>query len=154
MINTKKVREFREYLRHFERELDIQNSTNCCSGVTLSQCHALMELDKKDNITLKDLSEKLFLDKSTLSRTIEGLVNLGLVERETPKSNRRTIIIKLTVQGISVCKKINSENDTYFQEVLNSLPEEHEQIFFDSFKTIVSKIMTINNIKKLRKDNK
>ena len=152
MINTKKIREFRGYLRHFERELDIQNSTNCCCGVTLSQCHVLMELDKEDDITLKDLSEKLFLDKSTLSRLIEGLVNLGLVERETPKSNRRTIKIKLTGQGISVCKKINSYNDKYFQEVFNSLPEEHEQIFFDSFKIIVSKIIKINKIKKLKED--
>ncbi|MCJ7446228.1 MAG: MarR family transcriptional regulator [Bacteroidales bacterium] len=151
MISAEKVREFRGYLRHFERELDIQNSPNCCCGVTLSQCHTLLELDKGDNITLKDLSEKLVLDKSTLSRIIEGLVNLGLVDRETPKSNRRTIKIKLTGQGASVCKKINSDNDTYFREVLNSLPEENMQIFLDSFETIISKMIVKNNIKKLIK---
>ncbi len=147
MISKERVREFRGYLRLFERGLDLQNGVICCCGVTLAQCHTLMELDKEDNITLKDLSEKLFLDKSTLSRTIEGLVNQGLVERETPKSNRRTIMIRLTKQGISVCKKINSDNDKYYQDVLNSLSEEKIQMFFDSFNTIVFKMMEINKNK-------
>lgn len=145
MINKEKIKEFRGYLRHFEREIETQNSSNCCFGVTLSQCHTLMELDKEDNVSLKDLSKRLYIDKSTLSRIIEGLVNLGLVDRETPKSNRRTIIIKLTEQGVSVCNKINTENNLYYQKVLNSLSKEQFQLFFDSFKIIISRMIEANN---------
>ena len=140
MKNIEKVIEFRRYLRHFEREIEIQNSSNCCCGVTLSQCHTLMELDKQDNISLKDLSERLYLDKSTLSRIVEGLVNLGLVNREIPKTNRRTILIRLTKQGASVCKKINTGNNLYFQKVLKSLSKEQLQGFLDSFKIIVTRM--------------
>jgi DNA-binding MarR family transcriptional regulator len=147
MVNTEKVVEFREDLRHFEREIEIQNNSNCCCGVTLTQCHTLMELDKQDNISLKDLSERVSLDKSTLSRIVEGLVNLGLVDREIPKNNRRTILIKLTKQGISVCEKINIGNNLYFQEILDSLSKEQMQIFLDSFKIIVSKMIEVNNKK-------
>ena len=145
MIAAEKVIDFREHLRHFEREIEFQNSSNCCFGVTLTQCHTLMELDKQDNISLKDLSERLYLDKSTLSRIVEGLVNLGLVDRDIPKNNRRTIIIKLTEQGISVCKKINTSNNLYFQKVLDSLSKDQLQIFLDSFKTIVTKMIEMNN---------
>lgn len=147
MAAIEKVIDFREHLRHFEREIEIQNSSNCCCGVTLAQCHALMELDKQDNISLKALSERLYLDKSTLSRIVESLVNLGLVDREIPKNNRRTILIKLTKQGISVCEKINTDNNLYFQKVLDSLSKEQLQIFLDSFKTIVSKMSEANNKK-------
>jgi DNA-binding MarR family transcriptional regulator len=147
MITTEKVLDFRSYLRHFEREIEIQNSSNYCCGVTLTQCHTLMELDKQDNISLKDLSERLYLDKSTLSRIVEGLVNQGLVDREIPKNNRRTILITLTKKGISVCKKINTDNNLYFQKVLDSLSKKQLQIFLDSFKIIVSKMIEVNNEK-------
>ena len=147
MIATEKLIEFREHLRHFEREIEIQNSSNCCCGVTLTQCHTLMELDKQDNISLKDLSERLYLDKSTLSRIVEGLVNIGLVDREIPKNNRRTILIKLTKKGVSVCEKINKDNNLYFQKVLDSLSKDQLQIFFDSFKKIVTKMIEVNSKK-------
>jgi DNA-binding MarR family transcriptional regulator len=146
-MTTERIMNFREHLRHFERAIEIQNSSNCCCGVTLTQCHTLMELDKQDNISLKDLSERLYLDKSTLSRIVEGLVNLGLVDRDIPKNNRRTILIKLTKQGISVCKKINTANNLYFQKVLDSLSKEQLQIFLDSFKTIVLTMIEVNGEK-------
>jgi|WetSurMetagenome_2_1015567.scaffolds.fasta_scaffold1040266_1 DNA-binding MarR family transcriptional regulator len=145
MLSIEKVIEFREYLRHFEREIGIQNSSNCCCGVTLSQCHTLLELEKEDNISLKDLAVRLYLDKSTLSRIIEDLVNLGFVDREIPKTNRRSILIKLTKQGASVCKRINYSNNSYFQGVLESLSKEQLQIFLVSFKIIVSKMIEENN---------
>jgi DNA-binding MarR family transcriptional regulator len=145
MIPAEKITDFRKYLRHFEREVETQNISNNCCGVTLTQCHTLLELDHHDNISLKELSQKLGLDKSTLSRIVEGLVNLGLVDREVPKNNRRTIKIKLTKQGISVCNKINTANNLYFQNVLNSLSKEQLPIFLDSFKTIVSKMKEMNN---------
>ncbi|MDA3883946.1 MAG: MarR family transcriptional regulator [Bacteroidales bacterium] len=147
MVSIEKVKEFREYLRHFEREIEIQNSSNCCCGVTLTQCHTLMELDKQDNVSLKKLAERLYQDKSTVSRIVEGLVSLGLVDRVIPQNNRRMILIILTKQGISVCKKINAGNNQYFQNVLNSIPQEQLLIFVDSFKTIVSKMSEANNKK-------
>lgn len=144
-MTTEKVIKFRDHLRHFEREIEIQNSSNCCCGVTLTQCHTLMDLAKQDNISLKDLSERLYLDKSTLSRIVEGMVNLGLVDREIPKNNRRTVLITLTKQGISVCKKINTGNNLYYQNVLDSLSKEQLQIFLESFKIVVSKMIKLNN---------
>ena len=105
-MSTIDVRNFRQNLRHFERELNVQNNSGCCCGVTLAQCHALMELHNKDSIQLKELSEKLYLDTSTVSRTIENLFNQNLVSREIPKNNRRATLIKLTEQGQDVCKTI------------------------------------------------
>ena len=65
------VRKFREILRGSERELDRQNNSSCCCGVTVSQCHALMELSKSDQIRLIQLSAQLATDKSAASRSRE-----------------------------------------------------------------------------------
>ena len=137
-------RVFRQYLRHFERELDIQNNSSCCCGVTLTQCHTLMELYDQGNVQLNILSEKLFLDKSTVSRTVETLVNQGLVEREIPKQDRRTTNIKLTKNGLDVCEIIHKGNDAYYKEALEAIPVSILPDFIRGFEIIVTKMRELN----------
>lgn len=138
------ARVFRKYLRHFERELDIQNNSSCCCGVTVTQCHTLMELYDQGNIQLNILSEKLNLDKSTVSRTIETLVNQGLVEREIPKQNRRTTNIKLTKKGLGVCNTIHNGNDAYYKEALSEIPKNILPKFTEGFEILINKMIELN----------
>ena len=144
-MDSDTVRKFRENLRVFERELDIQNNSGCSCGVTLSQCHALMELSKTNNITLSQLSEKLSLDKSTVSRTVESLVNNELITRTIPKENRRITKLTLTKMGIAVCKQINTGNDDYYEKALNSIPDVELPVFFKSFETLVNYMKKVNS---------
>ncbi len=143
-MDTGIIRKFRENLRLFERELDCQNNSACCCGVTLPQCHALMELSKENIMTLNYLSEKLTLDKSTVSRTIESLVNNELVSRTIPKENRRITNLSLTKKGIDACKEINTGNDDYYRKALKSIPKEELPIFLKSFETIVNNMNKLN----------
>lgn len=141
------IRRFRENIRHIERELNIQNNSNCCHGASLAQCHTLLELFSHKSINLNELSERLYLDKSTVSRTIEGLVKNGLVNRSIPKENRRKIIISLTEKGIGICNQINRDNDSYFGAVLDSIPEKEFPIFLKSFEILVKKMIKSNREK-------
>lgn len=139
------VRRFREILRIFERELDIQNNSGCCCGVTLSQCHALMELSDKNKISLNQLSEKLSVDKSAVSRTIENLVNKEFVARTIPKENRRVTNLSLTKTGMDVCNQINTGNDDYYFKALSSIPEDELEVFLRSFENLAIYMNTLNN---------
>ncbi len=85
-----KIREFRKALRQLERLIDSQQKF-CCNGVTLAQCHALLEVEELGQATTGQLADSLNLDKSTLSRTIDGLVNLRLLERLSDPKDRRII---------------------------------------------------------------
>jgi DNA-binding MarR family transcriptional regulator len=124
------IKKFREILRRFEREIFVQNTESCCNGVTLAQCHTLLEIDSKNKESVTELSKSLGLDKSTVSRTIDGLVNIGLVDRTIPAENRRMTMLELTDEGKSVCCSINSKNDKYFLDILSILsePEKEELI--------------------------
>lgn len=141
------AREFRNTLRIFERELGIQNQSKCCGGVTVTQCHLLMELDKRNNITLNELADQLHLDKSTVSRTVETLVNNGLVDRTIPKNNRRTTLISLTDKGKILCNTINQGNDDYYSKVLDSIPIPIRGNFYEGFKAMAQAMEDINNSK-------
>ncbi len=113
------VRKFRETLRRFERLIEgrLRASAGCC-GVSLAQCHALLEIEALGRPALNELAQSLELDKSTLSRTVEGLVRLGLVARAAHAADRRSVSLSLTEKGRQTCARINRENDALFTRVL------------------------------------
>ena len=143
-MEQKTIRRFRDILRHFERELNLTNDSNCSPGVSLAQCHTLLELDSHDHITVNELSDRLDLDKSTVSRTIEGLVRIGLVHRDIPEENRRKVRISLSKNGKGVCRQVNRENDAYFEDVLGSIPEQDLPVFLKSFDIMIHKMIQLN----------
>jgi DNA-binding MarR family transcriptional regulator len=144
-VDIKTIRKFRANLRKFERIIEDQKDTSCCCGVTVSQCHALMELDELDDLTVNELSEKLDLDKSTVSRIIESLVQSNFVSRENPKDNRRIAMIALTRKGKLVCDQINDLNDQYVEKILNAVPGKDLPVFLRSFEKIIN-TMSKNDI--------
>jgi DNA-binding MarR family transcriptional regulator len=142
------VRKFRENIRHVERELNIQGNANCCEGVTLSQCHTLLELQlHKKSISLNDLSDRLYLDKSTVSRTVDSLVRKGTVNRDVPKENRRKVTISLTEKGKDICRRINHDSDAFFWDIIRAIPAKDLPVFLRSFETMAIKMIQLNKEK-------
>lgn len=121
------IKNFREILRRFQREIFVQNSASCCCGVTLAQCHTLLEIESKEKESVTELANTLGLDKSTVSRTIEGLVNNGLIDRTIPAENRRMTMLQLTESGKKICKTINSNNDKYLLNILSVLTDNEKE---------------------------
>ncbi|MEI6454766.1 MAG: MarR family transcriptional regulator [bacterium] len=144
------VREFRNILRQFERAVAARNQSACCCGVTVTQCHLLMELDKGDNITLNELADCVGLDKSTVSRTVETLVKNSLIDRTIPKNNRRTTLITLTKKGKAVCRTINTSNDAYFRKTLGQVPVVHRAGFLEGFETLTRAMESQNKAGKVK----
>lgn len=124
------IRQFRKVLRQFERLLTTQLKDTCAdTGVTMSQCHALLEIEERGQATIGELAESFGLDKSTVSRTIDGLVRLGLVERKADPDDRRCTPLVLTEHGRKMSADINKENDDYYQHVFNAIPaEQHKDV--------------------------
>ncbi len=118
------VREFRRYIRAIEREVayQLKNQSGCC-GVTLAQCHCLMELDESGATSIVDLSQRLRLDTSTLSRTVDGLVQEGYVERTLNPDNRRFVTVRLSDSGTAKTGEINAVCDGFYEDLLRDYPE-------------------------------
>ena len=141
------IQQFREILRIFDQELFLQNNAACCNGISLAQCHTLLEIEKNSEISVSDLAKNLSLDKSTVSRTVDGLVNINMVNRIIPKENRRLTQINLTSSGKQVCSTINYSSDTYVQEVLVDFTEEEREVFLNLFRKL-SKNMSAQRAQK------
>lgn len=140
-MDTKLIRKFRNYLRQFERELFFQNISSCCNGVTLPQCHALLEIENNEEITITELANKLTLEKSTVSRTIDNLVKKGFIIREIPPDNRRITKLTLSVEGVKTCNNINWNNDIFISEAMAALDEREQTDFIGLFEKITKKLV-------------
>ncbi|MCP4154672.1 MAG: MarR family transcriptional regulator [bacterium] len=127
------IRDFRETLRKLERQLDAQlkEDVQCC-GVSLVQCHTILELGKQEQINLTALSTSLQLDKSTVSRGIDTLMKQELVSRETDPNNRRSVLLSLTPKGKKTCDSINQFCDNYYKNVFRHIPGEKQEQVMES----------------------
>ncbi|EEK73113.1 MULTISPECIES: MarR family winged helix-turn-helix transcriptional regulator [Bacillus] len=99
-------------------------------GLTVQQMGILNSIYATPNTTLKDISERLSVPKSTMSVNVDELVNLGLIERKQSHEDRREIQLKVTTKGQEISKR-SIENSTSYKAMelaLEQLSEEDIQI--------------------------
>ncbi len=68
-------------------------------GITYTQYITLMVLWEENNITVKTLGERLYLDSGTLTPLLKKMESQGLVTRERSPKDERNVYIKLTERG-------------------------------------------------------
>lgn len=131
----------RELIRILVRDLGIlEKSDASCCGVTITQCHAVVEIGRKGKISLVDLAGLLGLDKSTMSRTINNLVESDLVLRDLDTENRRYVIIQLTENGRNVFKNIEESMNGYYKSIFNSIPENKRNQVMESLQLLTNAV--------------
>lgn len=131
----------RELLRILVRNLGIlEKSDASCCGVTIAQCHAIVEIGRIKKISLIELADLLGLDKSTMSRNINNLVEAGLVKRDIDLENRRYITIQLTDQGTKVFKSIEANMYKYYTSIFKSIPEGKRDQVLESLEILVKSL--------------
>jgi DNA-binding MarR family transcriptional regulator len=74
-------------------------------GLTYPQYLAIIALWEQDQQTVKSLSEKLFLEPSTVTPMLKRLEAMGYVRRERDKEDERNVRISLTDAGRALREK-------------------------------------------------
>jgi DNA-binding MarR family transcriptional regulator len=141
MNELDKVKQLRESIRQIERRLGLleEGEFSCC-GITLAQCHALVEIGRAKSISLIDLSELLNLDSSTMSRTVNNLVSNGLAERELDPKDRRYVNIKLSESGVKIFKGIEESLNLYYRKIFESIPVDKREQVLESLQILLNAI--------------
>jgi DNA-binding MarR family transcriptional regulator len=136
-----KAKQLRESIREMERKLGILEECKVsCGGITITQCHALVEIGRAKSISLIELSEILNLDNSTMSRTVNNLVNNGLVERELNRKDRRYVTIKLSESGIKVFENIETNMNSFYKKVFHTIPCDKQEQVIESMQILLEAI--------------
>jgi len=128
----------RELIRILVRHLGIleKSDANCC-GFPLTQCHALVEIGRKGEMNLNELAELLGVEKSTMSRTINNLVESGLAARELDNEDRRYVVIQLTAAGQQLFENTETSMQKYFSDVLQRIQSNKREQVLESLSLLV-----------------
>ncbi|EKO3852078.1 GNAT family N-acetyltransferase [Vibrio harveyi] len=122
------ARQLRHYSRQAVRLLGMLDKQ--CGDVALTpvQAHALGEIQLQP-LTINQLAHQLNVDKSNASRTVTGLIKLGLVESiENPK-DKRSQLVGLTEQGQQALSQLDQQQNSFFEQLLTQLDDsEQEQL--------------------------
>jgi DNA-binding MarR family transcriptional regulator len=127
-MNKEMIALFCDKLQQLERDLAccLKSETECC-GVSMAQCQSLLEIAKQEETSVGEVAANLGLDTSTLSRMINNLVNLGLVNRVLNPEDRRYVSLTLTDQGKKVCGSIEESITNYVAKIFELIPAEKQQ---------------------------
>ena len=111
-------------------------------GLTYTSYITLLSLWEKDNVTVKELGARLFLDSGTLTPLLKKMEGQGLVTRTRSTKDERTVYVKLTPTGKNLRKKCLEVPKQMMCHNLMSLDEGAELL--QNLHKLMSK-MTCNN---------
>lgn len=111
----------------YERQLDPLLERN---GLSKLQIDVLLFLyNNPEHDTAQSVCSLRGLAKSNVSKGVDGLVRLGLLERRTDPDNRRTVRLKLTDKALPVVREGAACQDKFFRQLLQGIsPAEMETV--------------------------
>lgn len=109
--------------RRLIRELGFLNTEFTAAGVTHQQCHTILEVGNYGQLSSMDLANYLNLDKSTISRVVQQLEDLKLIQMKPSENDRRKKLIGLTEKGQKKYLEINRRADEIVTDATRTLTE-------------------------------
>ncbi|SFJ43076.1 MarR family winged helix-turn-helix transcriptional regulator [Thermoflavimicrobium dichotomicum] len=103
-------RKGREILHHFP--------------ITPPQFNALLWLEKEGDLTIGELSQKMYLACSTMTDLIDRMEKNQLVARVRDERDRRVVRIHLLERGSEIIKEVLEARRQYLAEVLSHISED------------------------------
>ncbi|WP_223067537.1 MarR family winged helix-turn-helix transcriptional regulator [Paenibacillus caui] len=127
----------REILQLLVRRFGLlqKDGAQCC-GVTVIQSHILYELERRPSISLNELSQLLSMDTGAISRQIQQLVELGLINRIPDPKDRRYVVLSLTEKGTRQSREIAVTMESYVQSIFQFIPEDKQEQVLESLQML------------------
>ncbi|MDQ0876576.1 DNA-binding MarR family transcriptional regulator [Paenibacillus sp. V4I3] len=127
-----------KFIRHFG--LLEQTVTPCGFQLSVSQVFALQEVENS-TLILGELADRLHLERSSVSRLVDGLVKGGFVSREINEQNRREMLISLTEKGERTIEQVRQQSIRFYQNVLQHMTEADQQLVQQGFEKFTGALL-------------
>jgi len=98
---------------------------------TMAMAMALLYIDTKDGTPSTALGPSMGMEATSLSRTLNSLEERGLIYREKNPEDGRSVLIKLTGQGIEKRDISKASVYTFNQAIRENIPKQKLDHFFE-----------------------
>jgi DNA-binding MarR family transcriptional regulator len=125
--------------RHREARLESELKA---IGLNLSRHRALSVIHALEPCTMSELAEFSAVDRTTLTRTVDQLVDAALVERRTPREDRRQVILTLTDEGRRICRRSLRVIFNVSRELLSTIAEAEQRVAARALEAMLARLVS------------
>ncbi|MCA3217264.1 MAG: winged helix-turn-helix transcriptional regulator [Burkholderiales bacterium] len=125
----------REVTRLYARA---QRAAADCCGTSPTQCQVITELGRTGPISMVELGRRLCLEKSWISRAIEGLVDDGLVTKAINPADSRSWLVSLSAAGRRRLKALDEQIEGHARRVLAHVPASQRTVVQQSLMLLLA----------------
>ena len=106
--------------------------------LTPVQVDTLEMLASRDEWRVREIADGLGVDRSTASRTLNPLVDLGLATRHTDPDDRRNVVVAVTATGRRTATAIKKRRHELMRAVLSELAPERRVLLTELLEEYVT----------------
>ena len=92
-------------------------------NLTAPRFYALYHITQEPGLSLTQLSNRMFCDKSNATRIIKGLEAEGYVNRQPHETDGRSLRLFLTDEGTKLCQQVIAAHQAYNQTRLDCITD-------------------------------
>lgn len=114
---------FAEVLSTVAREVTLRQASEvCCGDLTLEQFQTLRALGAPAPLSIGELSTRLRVDLSTMSRNVTVLERNGYLSRARSADDGRVVHVRLTPKGRRALESLRCDEREVLRDVYQRLP--------------------------------
>ena len=113
-----------------------KNFRNAGLEITIEQWSVLYHLWKEDGLSQQELGNRTFRDKASITRLIDNIEKLGLVERIASKEDRRVNLVYLTDPAKPLQEATYELANQTMNEALQGISKEEIEIVKNVFQRV------------------
>jgi len=140
-MDHKILNKVRRSTRLMVRKFGFMNRTLAGTEYSPSAVHALLEIDELGQCTAKRLSERLYLEKSSISRMISSLIRKGEIQDYRSENDGREKLLILSRQGIDTVSKIHAFGNTQAAKALEKMDDESLKVAIQGLDLYASSLL-------------
>ena len=117
-------------LRNFSRlfmQSVVDEGKNIKSDLRLSQIRAISAFRDKNSLSMKELATNIGVNLSTMTMMIDRLIKDGMAERDRDGTDRRKVIVCLTIQGKKLKAKFLAQRRKTAQSIFSNLEDQDKK---------------------------
>jgi len=116
------------------------DQTPCGAPISVGEAQALFELANDPGISQNELSARLHLEKSTVSRLAKMLEQRGWLDRLRDKGDSRLLRLRLTTAGLKAVQRLSASRRARFAKVFDAIPAHKRDALLDSL-SLLSEVL-------------
>jgi DNA-binding MarR family transcriptional regulator len=126
-------------------------------GLNVARHRALAVVARLQPCRMTELADFCAVDRTTMTRTVDQLFANGLVERTTPASDRRQVLLTVTADGRAVHLRAMQAVYRVNRRSLEGIPEEAQRMMVRTKRAILANLVTdpdlVKRLLNLRRDD-